>query len=116
MQYFFSYILKAYTGNRQEFEKWFEKKVKFVTHQIAHASLGVYGSNFNLRGVIPELARKLKRNKFIEVLHPENSRDFIHVNDVCKLIIKCLRLKKSYIFDVGFGKSIKIKNQTGTGR
>ena len=47
MQYFFSYILKAYTGNRQEFGKWFKKKVKFVTHQIAHASLGVYGSNFN---------------------------------------------------------------------
>ena len=47
MRYFFSNILKAYTGNRQEFRRWFKKKVKFVAHQIAHASLGVYGSNFD---------------------------------------------------------------------
>lgn len=47
LRFFFSWILKAYSGNKKNFAKWFSKKVKFVPHQIAHASLGVFGSSFN---------------------------------------------------------------------
>ena len=102
-------VINNYTKSKRMCEELIQKKIKSDTNYAILRLFNVYGSNFNLRGIIPELAKKLKRNKFIEVLHPENSRDFIHVNDVCKLIIKCLRLKKSYIFDVGYGKSMKIK-------
>ena len=47
MHFFFSWIIKAYTGNRDHFETWFKKKVKFVPHQIAHASLAIFGSDFD---------------------------------------------------------------------
>jgi carbamoyltransferase len=47
MYLFFSWIVKAYLGDKDSFEKWFKKKVKFVPHQIAHASLAVYGSKFD---------------------------------------------------------------------
>jgi len=47
MYLFFTWIVKAYLGDKDSFEKWFKKKVKFVPHQIAHASLAVYGSKFD---------------------------------------------------------------------
>ena len=47
MHFFFAWIIKAYLGKKDDFEKWFKKKVKFVPHQIAHASLAVFGSNFD---------------------------------------------------------------------
>jgi len=101
--------INNYTKSKKMCEELIQKKIKSDTNYVILRLFNVYGSNFNLRGVIPELAKKFKKNKFIELLHPENSRDFIHVKDVCKLITKCLKLKKSYIFDVGYGKSVKIK-------
>ena len=44
MHFFFTQIFKVYLGNSDSFEKWFNKKVKFVPHQIAHASLAVFCS------------------------------------------------------------------------
>jgi len=47
MYFFFSWITKAYLDKPENFEKWFKKKVKFVPHQISHASLAIFGSNFS---------------------------------------------------------------------
>ena len=46
MYYFFTNIVKAFNGNRIEFKKWYKNKVKFLDHQISHASLATYGSGF----------------------------------------------------------------------
>ena len=46
MYLFFEWIMKAYRGSREEFDDWFKKKVYFVPHQVNHASLAIYGSNF----------------------------------------------------------------------
>lgn len=43
---FFSWIFKAYSGAREDFEKWFEEHVYFVPHQISHASLAIHASPF----------------------------------------------------------------------
>jgi carbamoyltransferase len=42
----FSWYFKAYDGTRNEFEKWYRERVFFVEHQISHASLAAYGSDF----------------------------------------------------------------------
>jgi len=44
---FFTWFFKAYVGKKNDFPKWFEKHVEFVDHQLSHAALAVYGSNFN---------------------------------------------------------------------
>ena len=46
MYYFFTNIVKAFTGNKIEFKKWYKNKVKFLEHQLSHASLATYGSGF----------------------------------------------------------------------
>ena len=46
MYYFFTNIVKAFNGDRIEFKKWYKNKVKFLHHQISHASLATYGSGF----------------------------------------------------------------------
>ena len=38
------------------------------------------------------------------------SRDFIHVNDACIALFQAANSEKSGTFNVGTGKSIKIKN------
>ena len=43
---FFSWFFKAYLGNFDSFQEWFDEHVIFVDHQISHASLAVYGSGF----------------------------------------------------------------------
>ena len=47
MYYFFSNTIKAFNGNKIEFKKWYKKKVKFLEHQLSHASLAAYGSGFD---------------------------------------------------------------------
>jgi|SaaInlStandDraft_4_1057021.scaffolds.fasta_scaffold00748_5 carbamoyltransferase len=42
----FSWYFKAYDGTRNEFEEWYREHVFFVEHQLSHASLAVYGSDF----------------------------------------------------------------------
>ncbi len=43
----FSWYFKAYEGDRNDFQKWFDEHVVFIDHQISHASLAVYGSGFS---------------------------------------------------------------------
>ncbi|MFC1585752.1 carbamoyltransferase C-terminal domain-containing protein [Fibrobacterota bacterium] len=44
---FFSWIFKAFKETWKDFEKWYEKHVFFVPHQLSHAALAVYASRFN---------------------------------------------------------------------
>ena len=44
---FFKWFFKAYTGDLDEFQVWFDKHVVFVDHQLSHASLAAYGSKFS---------------------------------------------------------------------
>lgn len=43
---FFSWIFKAYLGERDQFSKWFNDRVRFVKHHLSHAAIGVYTSNY----------------------------------------------------------------------
>lgn len=43
---FFTWFFKAFTGEIDVFKEWFDKHVEFVDHQLSHAALAVYGSDF----------------------------------------------------------------------
>ncbi len=44
---FFTWFFKAYDGDFENFQEWFESHVEFVDHQISHAALASYGSTFS---------------------------------------------------------------------
>ena len=44
---FFSWFFKAYNGDLNAFQIWFDNHVVFVDHQLSHASLAAYGSSFS---------------------------------------------------------------------
>ena len=44
---FFTWFFKAYNGAMDDFKEWFDEHVEFVDHQISHAALAAYGSNFS---------------------------------------------------------------------
>jgi len=43
----FSWYFKAFNGSKDDFDSWFKRHVLFVKHHQSHASLAVYGSNFD---------------------------------------------------------------------
>lgn len=81
------------------------KELDFFIFRI----FNVYGGNLNNRGVVASLTRKIKLKKKISLKHSANIRDFIHIEDLCELFCKCLRVKKSGTFEVGSGNVISIK-------
>ena len=88
-----------------------EKKIKGSNLRF----FNVYGSNQNpnsiYSAVISKFIKRARENKFLELNnHGLQSRDFIHVNDVCIALFKAANNKKSGTFNVGTGKSIKIKD------
>ena len=44
---FFTWFFKAYNGQIDDFQKWFNEHVEFVDHQLSHAALAAYGSTFS---------------------------------------------------------------------
>jgi len=75
----------------------------------------VYGPNQSSQSiysaVIPKFIKNARENKFLELNnHGLQSRDFIHVNDICIALFKAANNKKSGTYNVGTGKSIKIKD------
>ena len=70
----------------------------------------MYGQNENF-SIIHKLIKNINDKKKITLYNDGNSiRDFIHVDDVCKIYLGLLNSKKSNIYDIGSGLGIKIKD------
>ena len=70
----------------------------------------MYGQNENF-SIIHKLIENINNKKKITIYNNGNSiRDFIHVDDVCKIYLGLLDSKKSNIYDIGSGLGIKIKD------
>lgn len=82
-----------------------KKKLNFFIFRI----FNVYGGDTNNRWVVASLIKRLKASKIITLKYSENIRDFIHIEDLCKLFCKCLSVKRSGVFEVGSGNTISIK-------
>jgi len=72
----------------------------------------VYGnaiSQRNRKGIIPFLVDQIRQGEKITITgHPEDSKDFVYVDDVTQIVVKLLE------FDVGFGESINVGSGTST--
>ena len=83
-----------------------EKKTDITILRI----FNVYGNNQSKGWLIPDLIHKFssKFYKNIKLINYLNTRDFIHVDDVCSAIIKSLNLNGFNILNVGSSKNTKI--------
>ena len=63
----------------------------------------VYGNKQRDNALIPYLIKALKSNINIDLNEPFAAKDFVNVNDVNKIIIKCLSINRQGVFNVGTG-------------
>lgn len=83
------------------------KKIDFIWFRVFF----MYGKYQKKESLMPYIISKLKKNQKPNLLSPNSSNDFIHVDDVCRAIILAIKKKKvSGIFNVGFGKSILVRD------
>jgi len=68
----------------------------------------VYTPNIYSRGAIPELIKKMKKLKKINIDHYNNCRDFIYIDDLTILVKKIFSLRETCKLEVGTGKAVKI--------
>ena len=75
-------------------------KIDFVILRI----FNLYGPKQSKQNIIPDIKEKIlktKSNKKIKIIHPKTSRDFLFIDDLIELILKCIKQKK---LDIKFMK------------
>ncbi len=72
----------------------------------------VYGPYQDLNRFIPVVINSCKNNIYFPCSHGKQSRDFLYINDLIDAIFLILENPKAKgeIFNIGFGKPLKIKN------
>ena len=70
-----------------------------------------YGPHQDTNRFIPILITNCLKNKKFKTSHGQQSRDFIYIDDLIKIIYRCLNNNKAKgkLINVGFGKPINIK-------
>lgn len=105
---------KEYTLSKKQILEWLriiQGETKIANMKIFH----MYGPNDNPNKFVPQLLKKLKNfEKEIDLTTGEQKRDFIYIDDVTNAFKTVLdnynKIKENFSsFDVGFGKSIKLK-------
>lgn len=74
---------------------------------------GVYGSGENANRLFPSLLRELRADRVVQLSDGLQSRDFIHVKDVCEflwLLAKKLDGHSPLVVNLGTGQAVSIKN------
>jgi len=68
----------------------------------------VYGLNQNREKVVPKLIGSIYRGRDVPVC--DQSRDFVHVDDVCRGIIGAMGVEHGFgIYNIGAGRSIPVR-------
>ena len=70
----------------------------------------MYGPNDNFSIINKLIDTKKNNNKIVINNNGNTVRDFIHVDDVCEVYTKFLKLNSSFTADVGSGYGIRIKD------
>jgi len=69
----------------------------------------IYGRNQNKNFLIPTIVKQIKNDKVIRIENLTPKRDFIHVKDVAKALIRSHTLKKGYkLLDLGTEKEYSV--------
>ena len=107
------YPLNLYSLSKINCEKLlvnsFKKKKTNVT---ILRIFNVYGNNQSKGWLIPDLIRKFfnRSIKNVKLINYLNTRDFIHVDDVCRSLISSVKLKGLNILNIGTSIETKIIN------
>jgi len=81
------------------------KKVKIIRLS------NVFGYNYKSPLLLPTLIRDAIKKKKIQIIISQNStKDYIHIDDVIRIIFRILRSGKNDIYNVASGNNITIKN------
>lgn len=81
------------------------KKVKIIRLS------NVFGFNYKSPLLLPTLIRDGIKKKKIKIIISQNStKDYIHIDDVIKIIFRILKSGKNDIYNVASGNNISIKN------
>ena len=101
-----------YSNSKNSIREWYKKfsHLKIINLKLEH----VYGSYDSKKKFIPWLIDNMIKNKTIKLSECKQKRDFIHVDEIIKLIneviIKRDKFNMGYTeMEVGTGKSIEIK-------
>jgi len=96
------YPHSLYSMNKIECEKVVKRNNGIILRLT-----NIIGKNMPNRNVITAVLKKLKQKEIV-IQNKFPVRDFLHVNDLLKLILKIIKKPKSGIYNVGSGKGIKI--------
>ena len=105
------YPFNLYSLSKINCEKLLKKSFKAKKTDITILRIfNVYGNNQSKGWLIPDLIRKFlsRSKKNIKLVNYLNTRDFIHVEDVCRAIVGSLRLSGFNILNIGTSVETKI--------
>lgn len=102
--------INPYGKFKLEVEKYLKKNRQFLNSQtlrffnIAGINKNVFSFFYNRKSVIFLITKSLIKNKPIFFINRPNKnlndnstiRDYIHISDICKIILKSINLKKEY--------------------
>lgn len=68
----------------------------------------VYGGTKTNRWVVASLTRRFEKEQILKLSDSQNIREFIHIEDLCKLFVKVIKRKIIGKYEVSSGKQITI--------
>lgn len=80
----------------------------FCNEVVARIS-NVYGVGMSTQNVFSDILNQITIDGNVSVKDPKPIRDFIHVNDVAKALVKLVNIPQTGIYNVGTGKGTSIK-------
>lgn len=68
-----------------------------------------YGPMDSVARFLPHVISNLMNNKSIKCMQPESIRDYIHVHDICRILVQLLDVKENAFVNLGTGHGIKMQ-------
>jgi nucleoside-diphosphate-sugar epimerase len=104
--------LLNYTKSKNQIREWYKcySHLKIINLKLEH----IYGKYDSNKKFIPWLIDSMLKNKTIKLSECTQKRDFIHVDEIIKLLDEIIQKRDEFSFgrtemEVGTGKSIEIK-------
>ncbi len=99
------YAFLKFTNEKYIFNYCKKNNIKLIICRISN----IYGGKENYT-FINNLINSYKNNKVFYFNNTNESRDFIHVNDVAKIYMKLIKNNATGYLEIGTGKLIKLKD------
>jgi nucleoside-diphosphate-sugar epimerase len=98
------YSLSKKISEKEILKKALHKNLRYTILRI----FNVYGGSKKNRWVVASLIKRFKKENILSLTNSHNIREFIHIEDLCKLFVKVVRLNIVGKYEVSSGKQITI--------